>query len=1343
MADKIRDEISPDEIRHIRKTLGLSQVEAGELLGGGARAFTKYENGTIKPATAIVTLLRLLEVNPGMITLLKGDPPRPVSDQDERGPFEVAAGDVTKLTPVKLHKLLERLLMAEALAHDISVGGIHVAGNTTASDGGEDGRIQWDDGPVRTNFIPHRFTQFQLKTGYFAPGRAEKEVLTKQGGVKPMVRKALENGGHYLLLCASVHTKKAIVDRENRIRDTLRAKGITFEDSQIELRDAGQIAAWVNSHPSVAIWILEETQSGTVGPFHSWSHWLGRGEHEHSPWAEDERLGPLRNFLFERIREPQGIARVVGLSAIGKSRLVLEAIRAIDGEKEEISRLVLYTDASEVNSESIHRTVHTWAETGRRAIVIVDRCMFKTHRTLSNATQRSGSRLSLVTIDNELTTNDRDVSTSFCIDQAPLSVTEEIIASRARGMDDQSRRRLARFTDGYPGLAIGVSDAWDGERPILNAPEDHFVDAFINGRRFPEKELETTARLLSVFGLLLYHIPSADRLNGIVGIDQNLTVPAFRQRVGELIRRGVVQRRGRYVRLHPRPVALRLCERQWSDWSQEEWDKVLSRLEPQDLRTLAARQLAWLGETDVSRQVVNHVCRRGGPFDVIEGNEGEVHAEVLWNLAEIEPEAVVNQLKRSLDSVNDLLAIEGSTRRYLVEALAKICFHRETFEEGADLLLRLAAAETEPDLTNNATGQFCALFPMLLGSTEAGGKSRLTYIREAARTDDPGKLAVVVEGLIKATKTDSFIRFGSAQRRGLLPDLIAWQPSTQQEAKEYVCECLNLLKDIGNREDEIGQIARAGMGGNFRPLVANGYIDSVEGVVTRVGKKWAPWKSARISLGSSIQFDSGRLGPDTTERVKKLIKILKPKDLAHRARYLITDMPWDFPEDQKLDMEKRASLQEKAINELAGEFVHEPDELRKLLPDLCHGYQRMATLFGTCLVERIPNPLEWLEEIKSVTRDIPDDKRNYDLLVGCLSGISDRYPDIVEANKQDIAESPKLAPALPDLCLLTGISPGDVELANEAVLAGRLPPDRLLFWRVGGQFAKLPREVVTRLFEVMLDHSAEGFSVCLELMGTYRYGENNDLDNFRPQICTAAEKVLLWDQEFDGAMDAFYFGEIMKWILEKGRDDPDARSVALTLSKALAQNSEISSERLLRPLVTTLLSEFPEISWPLIGNAIVADESQAWKLYFLLSEDQMNMDGEKRAILSLPEETLFAWCSANPDVAPEFAASVLPILMRKDNQAGEWHLHPLMSRLLDEFGDVSEVVKAIESNMNSYSWVGSVAPYYQRFVKPLEELKTHSKMNVRRWASKALRRIHQQIENAHMEDDEREAHIQS
>ena len=60
----------PEEIRSIRKRLKLTQVQAGIILGGGKRAFQKYENGDVLPSRAISNLLRLLSVNPALLGTL-------------------------------------------------------------------------------------------------------------------------------------------------------------------------------------------------------------------------------------------------------------------------------------------------------------------------------------------------------------------------------------------------------------------------------------------------------------------------------------------------------------------------------------------------------------------------------------------------------------------------------------------------------------------------------------------------------------------------------------------------------------------------------------------------------------------------------------------------------------------------------------------------------------------------------------------------------------------------------------------------------------------------------------------------------------------------------------------------------------------------------------------------------------------------------------------------------------------------------------------------------------------------------------------------------------------------
>ncbi len=63
--------LEPEEIRRIRKKLRLSQVAAGLLIGGGPRAFQKYESGDLLPSRAVSNALILLDHDPEALSVLK------------------------------------------------------------------------------------------------------------------------------------------------------------------------------------------------------------------------------------------------------------------------------------------------------------------------------------------------------------------------------------------------------------------------------------------------------------------------------------------------------------------------------------------------------------------------------------------------------------------------------------------------------------------------------------------------------------------------------------------------------------------------------------------------------------------------------------------------------------------------------------------------------------------------------------------------------------------------------------------------------------------------------------------------------------------------------------------------------------------------------------------------------------------------------------------------------------------------------------------------------------------------------------------------------------------------
>ena len=460
----------------------------------------------------------------------------------------------------------------------------------------------------------------------------------------------------------------------------------------------------------------------------SLSHWAGRPEHERSPWIDDGRLPALRTQLGERIMTTPGIARVVGAWGVGKSRLVLEALRTsaeLDAEYRDLSDFVLYAVETEIGSGELYAAVQALVDAMARAVVVVDCCLPQTHRVLAGTVSRTGSRVSLITIDDDLSGVPPD-ETTIKLDEAPTSVIDAIVQRNLPGLGSGEHGRLARFSKGCPEIAIRIGEAWRRSIPIGHTTDDGLVDAIVRGHRPDEPALMLkSAKLIAVFGMVGLREDAGAQLDKIAMLGRSLRADDLRATVEDFVRRGVVQRRGRYVVLRPRALALNLAERQWRAWSGERWDEVLSGNTSVDLKVAAARGLALLNTTDISQEVVARVCRIGGGFDGWNEISRDGHAEVLARLAEIETRVVFAQIDRSLAAV-ERSRISGEIRRHLVWALEKVAFRRDTFSDGARMLLSLAIAEDET-CSNNATGQFTALFPLFLGQYR-GRRDRATGV---------------------------------------------------------------------------------------------------------------------------------------------------------------------------------------------------------------------------------------------------------------------------------------------------------------------------------------------------------------------------------------------------------------------------------------------------------------------------------------------------------------------------------------------------------------------------------------------------------------------------------------
>lgn len=1330
--------LTPEEVRHIREALGLTQIEAGIVLGGGPRAFAKYEAGSVEPSAGLVRLLRLLEVDPSALASLSGAPRRPPS----RGapvPVAVDKHDITQLPEWALPDVVRSLLYAEADDNGLPLDGIHVASDYFVADGGEDGHIRWEGDPERTQFLPGRYVQLQLKTGKITPAKAAKEVVSKSGSVKPEVRAALEAGAHYVLLCTTSMTGAKIRRVEVAVRNALSGAGLSVDERRIHVWDADQLASWASRYPPVAVRLREQTQPSLLRPFRSWVHWAGRSEHLLCPWIADDRLTHVKKRVVDATAPGKSL-RVVGPSGVGKSRLVLQAFEPA-AEDDQLYRLVLYADGVETGERDIYAAVRDLADMCVRAIIIVDGCPAETHDKLAGIVLAPGSRLALISIDNDegRSAGMHDPAVVW-IGVAGEPVTEGIIDRQLPGLPSEDRGRLLLFSKGYPGIAIRVAEAWATNKPVSHSSKAHFVDAFVRGRSDPEpRETVRAAMLIAAFGAV-YHTPDRSQLVRLAKYGR-LRHEGLHAALERLTDRGVVQTRGRLRILQPRPVAMSLTARQWGEWTEEQWEAVLADDSDSYLSASAARQLVWLNNTEIARRVVATVCRPGGPFDG-EGLHRPGSARVLSELAAIEPRVVVRQIERSLHEIPDLHSVRGDTRRSLVEALARIAFRPETFEDGANLLLRLAIAECEEMISNNATGHFTELFQAYLGATAADSLQRIRLLRQTAGEGGLEGRRVLISALSSGLKTRYFNRIVGPEVQGALPALKSWEPANKAELVDYITQCVDLLAELGTAEDDSGAAARAALGEALRSLVAAGFIDAVEAAIGRVGQQPGQWNNAIRSLGRFLQFEAQHFDPEVVERVRTLIGALEPKSLKERIRYLVTEMSWDYPDGEELGYVEQMDRQVSAARAIGVEAAAEPESLLEAIPGLCRGSQRWAHVFGESVARTLGSPNRWLEAVTMAIKETSESERNFDLLSGFLTGMAERFPEAVAAFKKDAATVGELAPCLPSVCLRVGLGPSDMDLAVESLRDGILEPWPLRAWGMGDALSEVPADAVARLIDALLDHSAEGFAVAVELMGMYGYARSERLEAIRPQILKLAENVGRWRLQRGDAMIGHYFEEVLDWLLTKGRRDNGARALALTLSKELVSAPhDASSVNLISPLLDRLLRDFPEVAWPLIGGALIAPNSDNWRLQHALEGSRSPRDdAELSPLLSLPNETLMGWCEAHPEAAPAYVMRAIPFLVPSGLKQVGHGINPTLREVLDRFGDREGVLDAAHRNIHSFGWVGSLTTYFQRYKAPVEELLEHPKPEVARWARRMLLQLDREIEEAQAQDDEDGGH---
>lgn len=692
----------------------------------------------------------------------------------DHGPYSVDPSQMEGLDGSAFAELVGRLLEAELASAGLAGAALTQTYRTNAPDEGVDAGL---DSDRATAWIPLGQSAWQFKAGNLAPAACKAELLGATAALE-----VLKNGGSYRLVLGRSMTPAQITKRKEALEAAARSVDIQVDADTIKVFNADHLARWAEVFPAVAISPLIRG-IGIIGQ--SFDEWSSSVSHQTTWVPSEERTEQIASLQEAILSGDESGVHVEGVSGLGKTRLVMESLRAQANQA-----LVLYVPSEDQFPPAVLSQLQTQ---GRSAIIVIDECDAKRHDTFA-AMLQTGTNIRLVTI-SELSQRATRAATLRikAFEDEPLT---ELLRKNEPTLWPEAARVIVEVAAGNIDYALKCAKALVAQRPdtVRQLIDPNDIRQFIVDE-LPGGALFLASSALALFSRIGFDAELSieiDILSEGIGISKS----DLRSAAADLSSRGLLTTQGRYRSVGPHPVAIYLASRGWTEFGSRIVIDLLPIL-PEDLTERLFRRAAEIGDSALPRAVVDQMLGPDGPLASLEAVAGDRRRKLLDYLAILSPERVSGRIADMLAEADaDVLRTAQSARRPLVWALQKLAWHSSTFAEAADSLLRLALVENE-SFSNNSTGVWVDLFGTMLPSTAAVPSERLTYLRSKATSDDPSVRALVVKAARRALDAQEHTMVSGELQGGVVvePRGAAKTWGESWEYRNAVIDVLRVLTD--------------------------------------------------------------------------------------------------------------------------------------------------------------------------------------------------------------------------------------------------------------------------------------------------------------------------------------------------------------------------------------------------------------------------------------------------------------------------------------------------------------------------------------------------------------------
>jgi hypothetical protein len=1243
--------------------------------------------------------------------------------------FRIESSDIKDLNAIQLTKLLKLLLFLEARSSGIAERAVEVALNITVRDGGEDGRIQWEGDPPETSFLPLRLVQFQNKaTNKMSCAACTNEILNQDGSMKHMVEEVLDSGGAYILFTTQKLNKGQKAKRITRIRAKLAELGKEYAYTAIiDIYDASKIEGWVNKYIPAIVAVLNWVGKPWDRGLKTWEDWGQHSEYQRFSFVVDKQREEAIKNIRDLLNNHQKCARIIGLSGMGKTRLSFETFRNLDNT-DDLSKRVVYMDAKA--NVAVQGLITDWVQCGLEGIVVVDNCEISLHDKLRGEIKRTDSKLSLLTLDYNLerTSQTEIIHLKQLPDENIKQMLEPVYGKEIHDLD-----RIIAFAQGFPQMAVLLADArLDKDPEMGRLSDDELANKMLWGGREPSAEDEVVLRGCALFDRFGIQDEVANEYEFIATDVVNVDLGKFYDCVKRFEERGLIDRRGRFAMLVPKPLAIRLAAEWWRRTRPDKQRDLIQANMPNTLVDSFCNQISRLDFLPEVKTLTAELCGSQGPFGQAEVILSDRGSRLFRALTEVNPIATSKALSNVLQQYNEenLSEITGDVRRNLVWALEKLCFHESCFEEAANSLLLLAASESE-NWSNNATGIFKQLFRTFLSGTEAPPPLRLSLIDCTLKSDWQPKRELAVAALEEAITTYGGTRTIGSEYQGSGEPLKEWRPQIWGEAFEYWEQALNRLCNLVTQEDPLASMAKTSIANQIRGLIQYGRVDILDMVIRKIVNKDGPlWPAALDSIKDALRFEGDKIPSEGKTKLQEWVSLLTPRDLGNRLNLLVTKPPY---EHEKGEDGHYKNIAAKNAKFLAEELSPDLNSIIPFLDNLLVGEQRQAYWFGKNLVEAAGKWEPILSELIKKINDIATP--NISLLLGILNGIFNLNPSEWTTVVKHFSETEKFNQYYAHALVTGNFTVEQLNRLTELIGQNKIEVVKASTFTYGRPLEHLNDSVVSEFVRNLASISDDAAWIALDILSMYCHGNSERWNNCKPTFREIVITVRLDnDKKKQSQLEMHHWHDVVKKLLQS--EDTD---FAVDLTRQILSSC---SDRLnvgdiwhyVQPIIRIIFQQHGKNVWPLFTEAIKsAAPLEEYRIIQLLDSGNSFNKKEPSVLSDLPEELLRDWCLQEPDTAPVFVAHSTDVLL---NATDGYQISPRAQFLIDNFGNNKQVLSALSANMSSFGWSGSLVPYLQKETVALEALKGHENHNVRNWVNRRLDYLYKKIERESRLDEE-------